>query len=194
MHVYQDVPFFLLEDGRVGVLANPDRVAFDDDFRAVDAVRAERDSDPFHVTSPPLLSMWGQIVAVRPSVERHVFSVRRSSRSIPSRSDAFCSRRRRTWTHGGAPARRSAMMCAIADSVSPSRRARPENVSRASVSGGYRRYPAGVRRGVGRMRRASYSLSAFRPTPLFAESSPTFSPSTMPPAYRWPLGAGSSSN
>src|SRR5262245_1901786 len=166
MHVYQDVPFFLLEDGRVGVLANPDRVAFDDDFRAVDAVRAERDSDPFHVTSPPLPSMWGQIVTVKPSVERHVFSFRRSSRSMSSRSDAFCSRRRRTWTHGGAPARRRAMMCAMSDSVSPNRRARPTKVSRSSVSGGYSRYPAGVRRGVGGMRSASYSRSAFRPTPL----------------------------
>src|SRR5215510_11754387 len=174
--VDEDVPLVLLEDRRVGVLPDPDLVAFEDDFRAVIAVRAERNRNLVHVASPPLASICGHTTAPRPSPARHVRRIRGSSRSIPSMSDAFCSSSSRTWTHGRDPERRSATICAISERVRPSRRARPTKARRSTVSDGYTRYPAGVRRGVGRMRRASLSRSAFRPTPLLAASFPTSSP------------------
>jgi hypothetical protein len=56
----EEVPFLLAEDGRVGVLADPDLVAVDDDLRAMIAGRAVRDSARSHRTSPSFHSMWGR--------------------------------------------------------------------------------------------------------------------------------------
>jgi hypothetical protein len=109
----EDVPLLFLEDGRVGVLADPDLVTLDDDFRAGDALRAERDDGFLHDGSPPfpsMVSMCGQTMARRrrPFVERHEARMPRTPASVPSRSDAFCSSNARMWAHGAAPARRSA--------------------------------------------------------------------------------------
>ena len=49
--VNQHVPLVLLQDNDVFSFADPDRVALDDDLRAIGARGAER--DPFHTTSPP---------------------------------------------------------------------------------------------------------------------------------------------
>ena len=69
--VNEDVPLGLLENGRVGVFTDADLVAFDDNFRAGRAGRAERDSEPFHVISPPFPSMWGHTAAGRPLSAAH---------------------------------------------------------------------------------------------------------------------------
>ena len=61
--VDEDVPFRRFQDGGVRIFADPDQVAFDDDFGAVIARWAERDSVLFHVTSPPFASMCGQTAA-----------------------------------------------------------------------------------------------------------------------------------
>src|SRR5437667_285899 len=53
--VHEHVPLGLLQRDDVLVLADANRVAVDDDFRARGALRAER--DPFHGWSPPFASM-----------------------------------------------------------------------------------------------------------------------------------------
>src|SRR5262249_5367072 len=118
--VYEDIPLVFLQDDGVLVLANPDRVALNDDLGAVGTPWTKR--DPLHRTSPPLASMLGQIAAWRPFAPQEP-SMARTAASRCSRSAAFCSKSARMWAHGAAPERRSATMCLISASVRPSRRA-----------------------------------------------------------------------
>src|SRR2546427_12900610 len=131
--VDEDVPLVLLQDGRVRVLADADRVAVNDDFRTGGAPRTER--DPFHWLSPPLASIFGQIAAWRPFVP-HEPRMLRTPASRPSRSAAFCSSSARRCAHGADPDRRSTTICLISESVRPSRRAWPTKVSSFSTSTG----------------------------------------------------------
>src|SRR2546422_650054 len=62
--VDEDVPLVLLQDGRVRVLADSDRVAVNDDFRTGGTPREER--DPFHWLSPPRASYNRSALRLKP--------------------------------------------------------------------------------------------------------------------------------
>src|SRR5262249_36273207 len=128
----EDVPLLLLEDGGVRVFADSDLIAVDDDLRASGAPRAKR--VPFHMTSPPLASMCGQMAAWSPSVRGHALRMPRTSVKSVFKSASFCINRRRTWAHGAAPERRRPMMCLISASVSPSVRHCCTKLSKLRIS------------------------------------------------------------
>jgi len=77
------------EDGRVRVLPDSDLVTLNDDLRAVNALRAEREGLILYVTSPPFVSMCGHTTAGSPFVDFQESRIRRTSVSMLSRSAAL---------------------------------------------------------------------------------------------------------
>jgi hypothetical protein len=99
----QHVPLLARQHRRVGVPADADLVALNDDLRAVVSVRAKGDREPVHLTHLPSLRCVGR--SSPSSVVRQVFSVRRTSRSMAARSAAFCPRSPCTGSPGATSAR-----------------------------------------------------------------------------------------